>query len=130
MKKIICILLLVCMTACAAAESVDLAGLSFDQLLELHQKVTAEIISRPEWKEVTVPSGSWTVGKDIPAGSYSVNPGKEGGYIRVSRNGRKIISQGIRTASDAYGKLELLEGDIVEIERGSLIFSRAIGLGF
>ena len=130
MKKLLCLLLVLCAVPAFAWAESDLSALSFDQLLALRSAVEQEIISRPEWKEVTVPSGSWTVGSDIPAGSYSVTAGKEGGYLRVKRNGRNIVSQGIRKQETSFGKLELLPGDIVEIERGSLIFSPARGLDF
>lgn len=131
MKKIICILLLlVCMTSFAVADSFDLSALSFDELMDLRIRLNSEIVSRPEWKEVTVPSGTWTVGKDIPAGEYSLLPGDEGGYIRLKRGGKNIVSQGIRDQNDVYGKIELQDGDIVQIERGSIIFAPPIGLGF
>lgn len=129
MKRFLSLLLiLVCITGFAAAE--DLSGLSFDELLALRSAVEREIISRPEWKKVTVPSGTWYVGSDIPAGTYSISATSAGGYIRVKRNGRNIISQGIRDAAHKYGRVDLLDGDVVEIERGSLIFAPAEGLGF
>ena len=130
MKKLICILLLVCMTTFAAAETIDLSGLSFDELMALRDQLSAELISRPEWKEVVVPSGTWVVGKDIPVGEYSLSPGNGGGYIRIQRNGRSYISQGIRDESDAFGKVELKTGDVIEIERGSIVFAPPVGLGF
>lgn len=130
MKKLLAIILaLVCITAAAAAET-DLSGLSFDELMKLRAEIQAEIMSRPEWKEVTVPSGTWTVGPDIPAGVYSISATTKGGYIRVRRKNKLLISQGIRNQESAFGRVELLEGDIVEIERGSLIFSPPKGLGF
>lgn len=129
MKRFLSLLLiLVCITGIAAAE--DLSGLSFDELLALRSAVEHEIISRPEWKEVTVPSGTWYVGSDIPAGIYSISATSSGGYIRIRRNGRLIISQGIRDDANKFGRIELVKGDTVEIERGSLIFAPAKGLGF
>lgn len=133
MKKFLVMLLVVCLLIpiAAADDGIDLSALSFDQLLDLQQKVTAEIISRPEWKEVTVPSGTWTVGRDIPAGEYSISATKTGGYLRIrDERGSLLISNGIRNEEDRIGKVALKEGYTVEIERGSLIFAPAISLGF
>lgn len=133
MKKILVMILAVCLLIpiAAADDGINLSALSFDQLLDLQQKVTAEIISRPEWKEVTVPSGTWTVGRDIPAGEYSISATKTGGYLRIrDERGSLLISNGIREAEDRIGKVALKEGYTVEIERGSLIFAPAISLGF
>lgn len=133
MKKFLGIILIVCLLIpiAAADDGIDLSALSFSQLLELQQRVTAEIISRPEWKEVTVPSGLWTVGKDIPAGEYCISATKKGGYLRIrDERGSLLVGNGIRNEDDRIGKFELKEGYTVEVERGSLIFSPAISLGF
>ena len=131
MKKLICLLLILCLFPVIALADVDLSSMSFDELVQLSQSVTMEIMSRPEWKEVTVPSGSWYVGKDIPAGDYSVYPTSKGGYIRVlNENGKTLITQGLRKETDIFGKLELKDGYTVQIEDGSLIFRPAVGLGF
>lgn len=131
MKKLLAILLVVCLFP-VFASAADLDGLSFDDLLKLQREVVAEIMSRPEWKEVTVPGGSWVVGEDIPAGSYCISAGKKGGYVTIKRPGEifSIISQGVRNETNKIGKIELKVGDVVEIEDGSVIFSPAIGLGF
>ena len=128
MKKLICVLLLVCMMPVFAAA--EFSDLSFDELLELRTELEAEIISRPEWKEVTVPSGTWIVGEDIPVGSYSIHPTSKGAYFRLKRNGWTEISQGIRKENAAFGKIILQKNDVVEIEDGSLIFAPPEGLGF
>ena len=134
MKKIALVVLLVCLVSFAAAE--DLSSLSFADLLALRSKIEMEIISRPEWKEVTVPSGTWIVGEDIPAGFYSILPTGTGGYITIKDPSQEkeyrqtIVSNGIRDQESAIGKIELKNGYIVEIERGSLIFAPAKGLGF
>lgn len=70
--------------ASAALADVDLAGMSYDELVELQRAAAKEIMSRPEWKEVEVPAGQYTIGVDIPAGVYSVTPKNEyrGVYLR------------------------------------------------
>lgn len=131
MKRTIALLLiLVCVAATAAADT-DLSSMTFDELVALNKAVVMEIMTRPEWKEVTVPGGTWFVGKDIPAGTYSITPAKGGGYIEITdKSGNSIVNQGIRNMENAIGKVELLDGYVVYIERGSVIFSPAIGLGF
>ena len=73
MKKLFCLLLVVCVIPVFSWAETDLSSMSFDQLLDLRSALNAEIISRPEWKEVVVPAGTWIVGRDIPTGSYSVS---------------------------------------------------------
>lgn len=132
MKRFFALLLvLVFASSFAFADGIDLSALSFQQLAELQRQITAEIITRPEWKEVTVPGGTWIVGTDIPAGTYSISAGKGGGYLSVrTASGSLVISQGIRDAANAIGKIELKNGYTVAIERGSLIFSPFVSLSF
>ena len=72
MKRIICILLLVCITSFASAESIDISGLSYEELVALKEKINLAIWNSKEWQEVIVPQGIWKVGEDIPAGSWTV----------------------------------------------------------
>ena len=129
MKKLICIVLILMLPVIALAD--DLSSMSYEELLTLRQQITAEIMSRPEWKEVEVPSGIWIVGKDIPVGTYSIHPTARGAFLRVYTDKNKMIAnQGIRTESQAVGKIVLLEGYQVDVSDGSLIFSPPISLGF
>ena len=131
MKKLFSVILLVCMIPVFASAS-DLKDLSFDELLALQKSVVAEIMSRPEWKEVTVPGGSWTVGVDIPEGAYCISAGGKGGYVKIQRPGEifSIVSQGIRNETNKIGKIDLKAGDVVTVDSGSVVFSPAVGLGF
>lgn len=135
MKKLICILLLVCMTSFASADSIDLSGMSFDELFALRETITAEIMTRPEWKEVKVPAGTWIIGKDIPAGCYCIKA--ETGKVNVSvwrkepqdysNNG--LVYNELISPESAYGRMELKEGWIFEIGK-PVIFTPPISLGF
>ena len=132
MKKLISVLLLILMiSSVAAADAPDLSEFTYDQLVALQQYVTMEIMKRPEWKEVTVPSGQWVVGVDIPAGSYCIKAVGGGGYLRIYDNrGSLGTSGGIRDEEDTIGKIYLNDNYVVEIEDGSLVFTPAISLGF
>ena len=135
MKKIICILLLVCMTSFAAADAIDLSGLPFDELMELRTRLNAEIISRPEWKEVKVPAGTWVIGKDIPEGCYCVKA--EAGKVNVSvwrkepqdysNNG--MVYNELVSPDSPYGRMDLKEGWVLEIGK-PVIFTPPLSLGF
>lgn len=56
----------------ASAETIDLSGLSYDELVVLKERINLAIWQSEEWQEVTVPQGVWVVGKDIPAGTWTV----------------------------------------------------------
>lgn len=153
MKKLLCILLLVCMTATAAAESVDLSGLSYADLVALKDRINLAIWNSQEWQEVTVPQGVWIVGEDIPAGTWDVkcatdkyadvyygNELREDG-VSVKINQRFYHEIVVSTDYRRYepGKdrdvltIEIREGDYVVIEDSSVIFMPTAGkpdLGF
>jgi hypothetical protein len=73
MKKLICLILVFSMLVpCALAESIDLSGMTFEELVALKEKINLAIWQCQEWQEVTVPQGVWKVGEDIPAGTWTV----------------------------------------------------------
>lgn len=74
MKRFISLLFALVLTVSVAAAEIDLSGMSYAELILLQRNLVAEIMSRPEWKEVTVPAGTWNIGTDIPAGYYSISP--------------------------------------------------------
>lgn len=53
-------------------EDINLAGMSYDQLVELKDQINMAIWKSQEWQEVTVPQGEWVVGTDIPAGKWTI----------------------------------------------------------
>ena len=132
MKRFLCLLLILCIIPVyALMESIDLSGYSFDDLRKLQQDINAEIKSRPEWKSVNVPCGVYTVGKDIPAGEYSISMGNDGLYICVKRNGyHLLINQGITKPESMIAHVELLDGDTVEISGAFAVFAPPVALGF
>ena len=129
MKKIICLCLIICLfSAISFAE--DLSSMTYDDLIEMNRKITAEIIKRPEWKEVTVPAGVYVIGKDIPAGEYSIECVDRSSIIEVNRIGKKsyvfynLISQG-----EVIGKITLEEEHTISLS-GTVIFRPPVLLGF
>lgn len=145
MKKILVIIIAVLCIACAAAaEDIDISGLSFDQLVALKERINLALFESDEWQEVVVPQGIWKVGKDIPAGKWTItavqtNDGmtyiqyggalnekdeieysKQRGYVWIkSKNHLRIKNEDIFEYS-----LELYDGDyfIVDTSYGPAVF--------
>jgi hypothetical protein len=73
MKRILAlILVLLSLVGFASAETIDLSGMSFDELVALKDQINLAIWNSQEWQEVTVPQGVWKVGEDIPAGTWTI----------------------------------------------------------
>ena len=132
MKKLICIILILCLPVIAVAET-DLTSMSYDALVNLQRELTAEIMSRPEWKSVTVPAGTWLVGTDIPAGTDSISAKFTGVQVwrraidDYSDNG--LYYNEIIQESEPCGKIILTKG-MVFVNSGEVVFSPPLSLGF
>ena len=139
MKKLISVALaLLLFVSCAMAETVDLSRLTFSELTALQSRIASEIISRPEWKSVTIPAGCWRIGEDIPAGAYSMESadglsvsiivwGKtKDDYIT---NGGCIYNYPLYEKGDIIGKIVLENGWLLDI-RYSIILRPAKTLIF
>ncbi len=139
MKKIFAFVLVILMLSPAALADPDLSSYSYDQLTDLYHAVGREIMSRPEWKEILVPSGSYEVGVDIPAGSYTVKAIHPEDYVNVfiwgaeinnyELNGGLLLNEMFSEKKDTIGKIILKEGNILQLY-GDVIMSPAQGLGF
>ena len=122
MKKMIADLLMTVILASTACAEVDLAAMTFEELLKLRNDVLAEISTRPEFESFTVPAGEWTVGEDFPAGAYKLELTTRGVTIHVwgaaykdyTTNGGLIVSDYRETG---YGKLVLRPGNILIIDK-------------
>lgn len=153
MKKVITIcitLALILALAVPALADVDLSGLSFEELVALKSQIDLELFARPEWQSVEVPQGLYLVGRDIPAGKWTVRPIETNcSEVSVGRTlddggmkltypykadeyifgtGYMLYSEGNRTEMT----IEITDGDYVEIDMGSAIFEPFHGaaLGF
>ena len=140
MKRIIVILLVIALLIpCAFAEDFDLSALTFDQLKTLQYRVSEEIVSRPEWKEVTVPGGRWRVGEDIPEGTYSIHSTDNKTYVSIfvwganehdyETNGGFKFSDSVDKDKTMIGKVTLEKGWLI-IFKYPLIFAPAVKPGF
>lgn len=91
--------------------------LSTQELIALRKQVDDEIHSRPEWKEVEVPTGTWHVGTDIPAGAYSIRALDERSYGTVyiyPKNDEYFDNFYSLGDGNVIGKVVLEEGQKVE----------------
>ena len=81
MKRVICCILLVfTLFPFALAEDIDLSGMTLDELLVLRQRVQFAMVQTDEWQAVRVPVGVWEIGKDIPAGHWSITAASDTHY--------------------------------------------------
>lgn len=129
MKKLILIVIAFSMfLSCAHAE--NLSEMSVDDLVALRNAINAELAGRPEWKQVTVPAGTWVVGKDIPAGEYSVSSATDdlARFTCTDSEGGQV--EYIWLSESKYlGRIELIEGYTVELT-APVIFAPPVALDF
>ncbi len=159
MKKAICILLIFSLLiSCvwAFSESVDLSGLNIEELAALRDRCQMEMMKSDEWQEVRVPVGLWEVGKDIPAGHWSITCALDTAYMgwgtvtycdklkasgkEADRWGSDIYYQSQVRNPDSNASVEAttididaVDGTFIIIEYGAMIFTPYSGkpdLGF
>ena len=147
MKKLVALvvaLVLVSSVALATTVAFDFSGLTLAQLVEVQQQLNLAMWATEEWQEVEVPAGVYEIGKDIPAGHWTISP-EPGEYVIV-RWGTALDSS--KTDLDGYGSYlaqegldgdevanvswELTDGTYLIVESGSVIFTPFAGhkLGF
>lgn len=111
----------------------DLSGLAYDELVALNQAVDREIMTRPEWKSVTVPGGVFYAGIDFPAGRYSVSAANADTYMfsfKVKKNEKDYgttywLGSSYETTSVV---ITVEEGGCLDLHNGSVILTRYAGL--
>lgn len=149
MKKFVGLVLALILICSFAVAEVDLTGMTFDELVELRQKVDAAIFASDGWQEVSVPAGIYKIGEDIPAGKWVVTPAKGStAFIDLGKsiddNGMEIAdgfyNETITSESDSYAAynnvrevtLDLQDGTYIEIDNSNVIFTPFNGhnLGF
>lgn len=91
MKKFLIVAIVICMMIpCALSEDIDLSALSFEQLVALKERINLALFSSDEWQEVVVPQGIWLVGKDIPAGKWTLTAQQTDDGITYIQYGSKL----------------------------------------
>ena len=138
MKKLMVMLLVVCLflpiTVLAVVSMPDLTEYTTEDLITLKTLIAQEMLERGIEKQAIIPIGKYTIGVDIPAGTYSVKPVKSGFDFKIYPNANKtgshdyIYYEFIRS-TEYIGKIELLEGQIVEID-ANVILTVYTGINF
>lgn len=81
-------------------------------------------------KEVTVPPGTYSVGSDIPAGTYTVTTKGIITMLTVKNSAGGLVTMHSLNGNTQVGKLVLEDGQTVELVGESVIFKPYQGLGF
>lgn len=147
MKKLVILvvsLILVSSAALATTAAFDFSGLSLAQLVEVQQQLNLAMWATDEWQEVEVPAGVYEIGKDIPAGHWTLSP-KSGRYVivrwgtaldssKTDLDGyeSRLAQEGLDGDDVANVSWELTDGTYLVVESGSVIFTPFSGhkLGF
>ena len=159
MKKTVCILLtaiLLVSCMCALSESIDLSTFNIEELAKLRDRCQMEMMKSDQWQEVRVPVGVWEVGKDIPAGHWSITCALDTAYMgwgtvtycdklkasckEADRWGSDIYYQSQVRNPDSKASVEAttididaVDGTFIIIDFGAMIFTPYTGkpdLGF
>ena len=69
---VICFCLILIISSCFA--EIDLSGMSFDDLVALREQLNLALWNSQSWQKVEVPPGTYEIGKDIPAGHWTIVP--------------------------------------------------------
>lgn len=129
MKKFFCILIAVFISLSiiqAYADGIDISGMSYDELIKLQAEVNKAIWASDGWKEVEVPVGVFEVGKEIPAGKWTIKKATNNyTYFRVGKRFVKGEVEDYSFTSDLESEINLIldEGTYVEISYYPVIFT-------
>ncbi len=120
MKKMIpcllavAILLSVSVSAIASSFSFDFSPYSDEELIKLETALQKEKIDRGIAKSADIPSGTYTIGEDIPAGVYSIEmpKGQSMGMVTVNEYEAMYV---LSKDSPTVGKITLKDGDVMNV---------------
>lgn len=100
-------------------------------LLLMKTMIEVELASREDKDiSVSVPSGIYTVGVDIPEDVYTIIGDDTVSSIKVFDCNRRTVISETLYKDQRLGRTDLLYGYKVQITGGSLLFTRYKGLGF
>ena len=146
----ICIVLLSLAPACFS-ENYDFSDWTFDELVDLRDQINLALMSRPEYQSVEVPQGVYEVGKDIPAGKWTIRAldrswthietghalTRGGSGVAYPQDVHETVYSPLKSTYSPGDQTELTvtleDGDFVGISYGAAVFSTYTGtpsLGF
>lgn len=137
MKKVVAILLLfACMIPISALADIDLSDMSFDELVELKEKIDLAMWQSEEWKKVIVPQELWIIGINIPAGHWTIKA-QDGERIKIQYGesvynrvqweiSEYVFSPTYEFYKEEYGPtqidIEMEDGHYLKVDLGSAVF--------
>ena len=75
MKKIVTMMVLVIMLVFdTTIAEIDLSGMTFNELVDLKERINLAMWECEEWQEITLPQGIYEIGVDIPEGHWTILP--------------------------------------------------------
>lgn len=123
---------------------IDLSAMTYEELVELKDKLNLAMWNSEEWQEVTVPQGVWEVGEDIPEGKWTVKAADRA-YSRIvvcnklnklktgmdSKQKEYINEVVVSSTRPMYNEnsfaesvnIDLTEWKYVIIDKGSVVFT-------
>lgn len=134
MKRIVALIVsfvLLCVPALAEFSDVDLSSASLEEIIALRDLLNARILELTGTQETVLAQGVYKVGSDIAAGTYRVicEQNVESAFLYVypesSANWysfEHFYALGAFHACMDVGKLELAEGETLDIQGATLTF--------
>lgn len=95
MKKLLCLLLVLCMFpfVSLAEEDNEFMGLSYIELMGKLGKVERALWACKEWTSVDVAAGVYKIGEDIPAGHWTITPAAYNDFYMISYGTKLNITE-------------------------------------
>ena len=117
----------------------DLSGFSYTDLQNIVAQAQKEMMTRPEFQSVEVPVGLYVVGREIPAGTWTLS--RTGTRNPSVTTGTELSNQNEIMINLAYysvwlnddapvQNITLEEGKYVQVERAAVVFSTPTGVSF
>ena len=128
MKKILILAMMAALViaAAASAEDYDFSGKTTAELVEIQQKVNEALWKSDGWNEVTVPGGDYEIGKEIPAGEWSIRPASDSwAYYRIYKGERNTASYDLLDSGSIEEPIKIIlrEGQWFQVASGPIIFT-------
>lgn len=143
MKKLFIAFLIALMLPIVAAAEVDLSGMSYDELVDLSNKVGKAIMEHENFDSVTVPMGIWEIGVHIPEGTWMLSSKNTtfssiiyGPSLSENGSSMSIFDDGNTETLVQFGdsfRFVAKKGNFISIKYGPMIFTSESGtsdLGF
>ena len=119
--------------------SIDLSKLSDEEIISLNKKIQEEIVSRNIEKSATLLHGTYYVGTDLPAGSYTVYAKADANdsiifYVYADdthrANSESRFHEYVGREEEKTWAVSLNEGEVVTFDSGEITLTVSAGIKF